>query len=244
MASLIRLSPPSFTTNAHTRADFSTLLQVVSADVLAGAAPHPGYVILARLLDLVVGSLLLLISLPVIVVLAVLVRHDSSGPILFSQTRVGRFGRPFTFYKFRTMWVDARERFPDLYTYAYTDQEVRTMYFKQIDDPRVTPFGRLLRRTSLDELPNLINVLRGEMALVGPRPEIPQMLPYYRPHQLRKFSVKPGITGVAQISGRGLLSFQETIAADLEHCQQRSLWFDVMILWRTMKCVALRVGAF
>jgi lipopolysaccharide/colanic/teichoic acid biosynthesis glycosyltransferase len=184
------------------------------------------------------------IALPPMLLVAVLIRLDSDGPILFRQTRVGQFGRPFTFYKFRTMWVDARERFPELYSYVYTDQQIKTMYFKLIDDPRLTPFGRALRKTSLDELPNLINVIRGEMSLVGPRPEIPEMLPYYDTHQLRKFSLKPGITGIAQVSGRGLLTFQETIAADLQHCEQRSPWFDVLILLRTMKCVALRIGAF
>jgi lipopolysaccharide/colanic/teichoic acid biosynthesis glycosyltransferase len=213
-------------------------------DVLGAPLPHAGYGAISRAIDLALGIGLLLLSLPILFVLAILVRLDSPGPIIFRQTRVGQHGRPFTFFKFRTMWCNARELFPELYAYAYTEQQVNTMYFKLLDDPRLTRFGRLLRRTSLDELPNLINVVMGDMTLVGPRPEIPEMLRYYRPQQLRKFSVKPGVTGLAQVSGRGILTFQETIAADLENCERRSLGFDAAILLRTIRCVALRIGAF
>lgn len=197
-----------------------------------------------RALDLVVGTIGLVFSLPVMLVLGVIIRLDSPGPIVFRQYRVGQDGRLFTFYKFRTMWVDARERFPELYRYQYSDDEIRTMYFKVLDDPRLTRFGSHLRRTSLDELPNLFNVLRGEMTLVGPRPELPEMVRYYRDDQLMKFSVRPGVTGLAQVSGRAVLPFQETIRADLEYCRRRSFWFDLTILVRTIHTCALRIGAF
>jgi lipopolysaccharide/colanic/teichoic acid biosynthesis glycosyltransferase len=203
-----------------------------------------GYHAVKRAVDIVVGVFGLAVGLPIMFILAVIIRLDSPGPIVFRQYRLGEHGRPFRFYKFRTMWVDARERFPELYAYAYTDAEIREMYFKVLDDPRLTRFGAHLRKTSLDELPNLINVLLGDMTLVGPRPELPEMLPYYTPHQLMKFSVKPGATGLAQVTGRAVLRFQQTIASDLEYCAKRSLWFDFMILVRTTKTIIQRVGAF
>jgi lipopolysaccharide/colanic/teichoic acid biosynthesis glycosyltransferase len=142
------------------------------------------------------------------------------------------------------MRVDARERFPELYAYSYTEAEISNMYFKVLDDPRLTRFGAHLRKTSLDELPNFVNVLLGDMTLVGPRPELPEMLPYYTEQQLMKFSVKPGATGLAQVTGRAVLRFQQTIVSDLEYCARRSLWFDLQILVRTLKTIVQRVGAF
>lgn len=197
-----------------------------------------------RLLDVTVAAIGLVISAPLMLLLATIIRLSSPGPVLFRQQRVGRDGGLFTFYKFRTMYVDAPERFPDLYAYQYSEEQIRTMYFKVLDDPRLTWFGEHLRKTSLDELPNLWNVLRGDMSLVGPRPELPEMLPYYQPHQLEKFTVKPGVTGLAQVTGRAVLRFQETITADLAYCKNRSLWLDWCILARTVKTVLLRVGAF
>jgi lipopolysaccharide/colanic/teichoic acid biosynthesis glycosyltransferase len=196
-----------------------------------------------RAVDMLLSPLLFVVALPLIVLLAIVVKLDSRGPAIFRQTRVGKDGQLFTFYKFRTMYVDARERFPDLYAYDYGDEEVETMFFKLASDPRCTRVGRLLRRTSLDELPNVINVLKGDMALVGPRPEIPDMLPNYRPEQLAKFTVKPGLTGLAQISGRNLLTFQETIRHDLEYVEKRTLWFDLYILFRTPIVVVQMIGA-
>ena len=209
----------------------------------APALPASYYVV-KRAVDIVISALALLLDLPLMLVIAVIIRLNSPGPALFRQCRVGKDGRLFTFYKFRTMWVDARERFPELYAYQYSEHEIGTMYFKQPEDPRLTPFGRWLRTTSLDELPNFINVLLGQMTLVGPRPEIPQMLPYYSEAQLTKFAVTPGLTGLAQISGRAILRFQETITADLEYCRQRSLRFDLWIFLMTIKSIVLRSGAF
>ena len=197
-----------------------------------------------RALEIGVGLILLVFTLPVMAAIALAIRIDSPGPVIFKQYRVGRSGRLFPFYKFRTMYADARERFPDLYAYRYDDQTVKTMRFKLIDDPRLTPLGQRLRRTSLDELPNLINVLRGDVSLVGPRPEIPEMLAYYEPWQRVKFSVKPGLTGLAQISGRGVLTLQETIAEDVRYVRDRSLWLDLRILFRTFGVIIRRQGAF
>lgn len=204
----------------------------------------PVYHVGKRALDILVGCIGTLVSAPIMLVLAIIIRLDSPGPAVFRQTRLGKGGRPFTFYKFRTMRIDARTRYPELYAYRYSPDEIATMYFKVLDDPRLTRFGRHLRKTSLDELPNFINVVRGDMSLVGPRPELPEMLPYYTTEQTMKFSVTPGLTGLAQVTGRAVLTFQDTIVADLDYCRRRSLWFDTLVLLRTIKTVILRVGAF
>jgi lipopolysaccharide/colanic/teichoic acid biosynthesis glycosyltransferase len=220
---------------------------VEEALALARAATAPprgvAYRISKRCVDIVLALILIVVTAPVVAVLALLIRLDSRGPVIFQQDRVGENGRLFRFYKFRTMRVDAPERFPQLYAYDYDQSEIDTMFFKLPYDPRCTRFGKHLRRTSLDELPNLFNVLKGDMSFVGPRPEIPQMLPYYEPHQYCKFAVRPGMTGLAQVSGRNILRFVETNAKDLEYVQQRSLRFDLTILFKTVGVVALMIGA-
>jgi lipopolysaccharide/colanic/teichoic acid biosynthesis glycosyltransferase len=206
-------------------------------------AERVGYAATKRTFDLIAGSLLLMLATPFILMLAIAIRIDSPGPAVFSQERIGRGGRRFVFHKFRTMWIDARERLPELYTYRFTADEIERMYFKHADDPRLTRFGRVLRRTSLDELPNLINVVKGDMSLVGPRPEIPEMVTYYHDDQLQKFWVKPGVTGLAQINGRNILRFQQTIAFDLEYVAGRSLLLDLKILAKTPLVVFRMWGA-
>lgn len=196
-----------------------------------------------RALDLVLTAVLIIATAPVVALLAIVVALDSPGPPIFRQRRVGRDGELFWFYKFRTMYTDARQRFPDLYAYDYTEADVDSMYFKLPHDPRLSRVGSWLRRTSLDELPNLLCVLKGDMSLVGPRPEIPEMVQYYRPEQLAKFSVKPGLTGLAQVSGRNVLRFQQTIACDLRYVARRSFWYDLGILVRTPLTVVLMIGA-
>jgi lipopolysaccharide/colanic/teichoic acid biosynthesis glycosyltransferase len=218
---------------------------VITTENRVSAPPMPFmYHAVKRAIDIVVGGLGLVVALPVMLILAIIIRIDSPGPIIFRQYRLGEDAKPFRFYKFRTMCVDARERFPELYAYSYSDSDIRDMYFKVLDDPRLTRFGAHLRKTSLDELPNFINVLLGDMTLVGPRPELPEMLPYYTEQQLIKFSVKPGVTGLAQVTGRAVLRFQQTINSDVEYCLRRSLWFDLAILIQTTKTIVQRVGAF
>jgi lipopolysaccharide/colanic/teichoic acid biosynthesis glycosyltransferase len=205
---------------------------------------HRTYDATKRVLDVLVAGLALVIFAPVMVLIAIIIRWDSAGPAVFRQQRVGQGGRIFTFYKYRTMYVDARERFPELYDYGFSAEEWRTLFYKLPEDPRLTRFGQLLRKTTLDELPNLFNVLQGDMSLVGPRPELPEYVRYYTDEQLAKFSVRSGVTGLAQTSGRGMLSVQEQISADVEYVENRSLWFDLKILFRTLQMVVLRVGAF
>lgn len=197
-----------------------------------------------RSVEIAVAITALALTWPIMLVVAWIVKRDTPGPALFGQTRVGIDQRRFTFYKFRTLYTDARTRFPELYAYRYTPEEIRTLKFKREVDPRVTPAGRWLRKSTLDELPNFWNLLKGDIALVGPRPEIPEMLAHYTPRQLAKFSVKPGITGFAQTHGRGNLSFQDTIAYDLEYVQRRSLRMDLWLIVRTLRMLLKLDGAF
>lgn len=199
---------------------------------------------LLRVFEVMLSGVILLLCLPVMAAQWGIIRSGTPGPGLFFQHRVGIGQRLFRFVKFRTMYVDARERFPHLYAYRYSPDELLSLKFKSDDDPRVTPQGRWLRRLSIDELPNFWNVLTGEMALVGPRPEIPEMLPYYKGEMLEKFMVRPGVTGLAQISGRGRLGFYETVDLDVSYVRNRSFLLDLRILIKTVTMIILRDGAF
>lgn len=239
-------------------------------------AVGPGltYRIVIRVIEIVVSTTVLLVFAPIMLAIAILM--DSPGPVLFRQVRVGVnrryhndsnwtgeerrvedwYGKPFTLYKFRSMYIDARERFPARYAYEHTDEQRYTHPMKALmgsesgaqtdgtvedlgEDPRVTPLGRWLRRTSFDELPNLFNVLWGELALVGPRPDIVENVRHYLPEHMRKLNVKPGVTGLAQVMGRGTLSFHQTNEYDIQYVDQQSLLLDLNILiktfWVTMK---------
>lgn len=199
---------------------------------------------LSTVINRLLGLLFLVLYFPLMILIALLIKIDSPGKVIFSQTRIGKKQKKFTFYKFRTMWVDADKKFPDLYKYYYSDQEIEAMKFKISNDPRLTKFGSYLRRTSLDELPNLINVVMGDMNLIGPRPEIPEMIKYYKSWQMEKFSVKPGITGLAQINGRGLLTFQQTIEYDLIYIKEKNFLMDIHTFWKTSVVVIKSIGAF
>lgn len=188
----------------------------------------------------IAGSLLLLIALsPIWLVAALLVRATSSGPVLFKQTRLGRGGQPFTCLKFRSMVEDAEDRKGTLLHL----NEVGGPVFKMRSDPRVTPVGRWLRKLSIDELPQLWNVLRGEMSLVGPRPSLPNEVAQFSSEQRLRLAVRPGITGLWQVSGRSHLSFEQWMMLDLEYIERRSVLFDTKILLRTIPAVALQRGA-
>jgi lipopolysaccharide/colanic/teichoic acid biosynthesis glycosyltransferase len=196
-----------------------------------------------RAFEITVAVSVLVVAAPLLVVIAVLIRRGTPGQALFRQQRLAVGARPFTFCKFRTHYVDAKERFPQWCAYQYSEDELAEVRLQVEDDPRVTPQGRWLRRTSLDELPNFWHVITGDMALVGPRPEMAEMLPYYHAEQLAKFSVRPGITGLAQVSGRGSLTFAETVDLDLRYVRTRSLSTDLRILLRTFLMVIRADGA-
>jgi lipopolysaccharide/colanic/teichoic acid biosynthesis glycosyltransferase len=193
-----------------------------------------------RVLDIALILLALPVLLPVVLVLAVLVRASSRGPVLFVQTRVGRAGRRFGMVKFRSMYPEAEAQRAALL--AQSDRG--GLCFKQRQDPRVTPFGRFLRRSSLDELPQLWNVLIGDMSLVGPRPALPEEVALYSPEALQRLQGLPGLTGLWQVSGRADLGFDEMLALDLAYLQSASLSADLAILMRTFGAVMGARGAY
>ena len=196
--------------------------------------------ILKRALDLFIAMLACIVLLPAAAVIALAIRLDSEGPIIFSQKRAGRHGRPFTIYKFRTMVRDAEARLSEVVSFDHLTEPV----FKLESDPRVTRIGRILRRSSLDELPQLINVLKGRMTLVGPRPEQVELVERYGPEQRIRLDVKPGITGPMQVYGRGQLTFEERLAVEREYIENLSIARDLRILSLTVSVVAGRRGAY
>ena len=193
-----------------------------------------------RALDITVAAALLVLAAPLMLLIALAIKLDSPGPVIFRQRRVGKDGRLFTFYKFRGMVADAEAR---LHEVAHLN-EVDGPIFKSRRDPRVTRVGRVLRRTSLDELPQLWNVLRGDMSLVGPRPPLPTEVTRYEPWQRDRLLVPGGITGLWQVSGRNLLGFEDMVRLDLEYITRWSLWLDLRILLRTILVVLTARGAY
>ena len=193
-----------------------------------------------RVLDIVVAAAALLLFLPLLIILALWIRLDSSGPILFVQTRVGKGGCEFPVFKFRSMYKDAETR---LHTVLSTNERSGPV-FKMRRDPRVTRAGRFLRRCSLDEVPQLLNVLRGEMSLVGPRPALPREVVLYTPEQRQRLAVTPGLTGLWQVSGRAELSFEASVALDLEYVRRQSVWLNIELLARTVPAVLTGHGAY
>jgi exopolysaccharide biosynthesis polyprenyl glycosylphosphotransferase len=192
-----------------------------------------------NLLDRLAAFAGLLVLAPLLAVVAISIRVSDRGPVFFRQPRVGHEGRTFWVWKFRTMYVDAEERKATLEELNESDG----MLFKMKDDPRIFPFGRRLRASSIDELPQLINVLRGEMSLVGPRP-LPADDGDYLGDVRRRLLVRPGITGLWQVSGRSDLSWDESVRLDLYYVDNWSLTYDLSILWRTIWVVLRRKGAY
>ena len=183
-----------------------------------------------RLLDLVLGATALVLLSPLLGLVALTVRAVDGGPILFRQTRVGLHGRPFDVVKFRSMQTDAEERLDDLQEL----NEIRGPAFKVTDDPRLTRTGRFLRATSIDELPQVWNVLRGQMSLVGPRPPLPREVEDYDLWHRRRLSMKPGITGLWQVQGRRDEDFDRWVELDLAYIDRWSIWLDFKIMLRTI----------
>jgi lipopolysaccharide/colanic/teichoic acid biosynthesis glycosyltransferase len=182
----------------------------------------------------------LLLILPFLPVLALAIKLSSPGPVLYRSIRLGRSGEPFVFYKFRSMVDGAHES----RKYVLHMNEVDGPIFKITNDPRITRVGRFLRRSSLDEIPQLWNVLRGDMTLVGPRPPIPEEVEKYEPWQRRRLDVKPGLTCLWQISGRSKLGFDEWMRLDIQYIRHQSFLLDVKIILRTLPAVVSRDGAY
>jgi exopolysaccharide biosynthesis polyprenyl glycosylphosphotransferase len=195
---------------------------------------------LKRVFDVIVGLIVLVLTIPLFLLAGLAIVLDSGLPIFFRQTRGGERARPFQMLKFRTMVRDAEARLPELVRF----DELTDPMFKLKADPRVTRVGRVLRRTSLDELPQLVNVLRGEMSIVGPRPEQLELVERYAPEHQFRLAVKPGITGPMQVYGRGELTFEERLAVEREYVENLSLARDIRILLMTLPAVLGRRGAF
>lgn len=195
---------------------------------------------LKRAFDLLLVCLALPFALPVIGLVGLAIKLDSPGPMFFKQVRVGKWGKPFYCYKFRSMYIDAEARKAELMAQNDADEVI----FKMKNDPRVTRVGRVIRKASIDEIPQLFNVLKGEMSLVGPRPPVPYEVAQYQFDQMRRLDAVPGITGLQQVSGRSELSFKRWVELDLQYISEQSLLKDIEILLKTIPAVLTGRGAY
>jgi len=203
-------------------------------------AMDPFQRLVKRLFDLIISTIGLIVAVPVLGLIAGAIKLDTAGPVIFKQNRVGKDGRVFKMYKFRSMVQGAEEHQQDVIQET-TDGKI---VHKTGQDPRVTRVGHFLRRTSLDELPQLFNILKGDMSLVGPRPELPWLVDKYEPWQRKRFEVPQGLTGWWQINGRSDKPMHLHTEDDLYYIKHYSLWLDLHILWRTVKTVISRRGAY
>jgi lipopolysaccharide/colanic/teichoic acid biosynthesis glycosyltransferase len=196
-----------------------------------------------RPLDVVAGTAVTLLFLPLIALLAVVVRLDSRGPVFFRQERLGQDGRPFRMWKFRSMYHRSDDQRHRAASSAWFAAQPSEGAYKSLTDPRITRAGRFLRRTSLDEVPQLFNVLRGEMSLVGPRPGLAYELEHYLPWYFERQCVKPGMTGLWQVSGRDRVSAKEMMTLDVRYVRERTFWLDFQILLLTLPALLGRFPA-
>ncbi|MBX7111857.1 MAG: sugar transferase [Dehalococcoidia bacterium] len=230
---------------AAARTEAFALLPAAAAPELTPASlasvPHPAYEVAKRTFDIAVASLLLVTLSPLLLVTFVIVRVTSPGPVIFRQMRSGRDGALFTCFKFRTMVSNAPEVRETLLS---SNEHYDGPVFKIRRDPRVTGVGGFLRKTSIDELPQLWNVLRGDMSLVGPRPPLPEEVMAYTPREYVRLSVRPGMTGLWQVSGRSTLSFERWMELDLEYVRTRSFMLDLRVLLLTVPAVVTGRGAW
>jgi exopolysaccharide biosynthesis polyprenyl glycosylphosphotransferase len=195
---------------------------------------------LKRFLDILVSSAALLMLSPLFLLVASLIKMEDRGPVFFAQRRVGKWGREFRMFKFRSMCVDAEQR---LQAMLAKNQHATGITFKAKDDPRITRIGKWLRKFSIDEFPQFYNVLKGDMSLVGPRPPVPREVAMYTPADRRRLEVTPGLTCFWQIGGRAEIDFPEQVRLDLQYIESQSFWLDMKILLRTVPAVLLGRGA-
>ncbi|MFC7371394.1 sugar transferase [Fictibacillus iocasae] len=184
-----------------------------------------------RMLDILGALVGLILLLPVFIIVSLLIkREDSKGPVFFKQIRIGKDGKAFYMYKFRSMVSDAEEKLAELLQY----NEIEGAMFKMKEDPRITKIGKFIRKTSIDELPQLWNVLTGDMSLVGPRPPLPREVEQYNAYHKQRLLVTPGCTGLWQVSGRNAMSFEEMVNLDIQYISKRSVFFDIKIILKTI----------
>jgi exopolysaccharide biosynthesis polyprenyl glycosylphosphotransferase len=193
-----------------------------------------------RIFDLLIALMMFPVMLPILVFTALAIKLDSRGPVIYRQERVGKWGRTFACYKFRSMFVDADAQKSELMALNEADEIV----FKMRKDPRVTRVGRIIRKLSIDELPQLFNVIKGDMSIVGPRPPVPYEVSQYQYEHFGRLDTVPGITGLQQVSGRSTVSFKRWIELDLQYIQEQSLLKDIEIILRTIPAVISGKGAY
>nr|WP_276202774.1 sugar transferase [Atopococcus tabaci] len=199
------------------------------------------YEVATRILDIVLSLLGIVFLIPLLLVISIWIKlDDPKGNVIFSQTRVGKNGEPFKMYKFRSMYSDAEQRLANLLHL----NEAEGAMFKMKEDPRVTKIGKFIRKTSIDELPQLFNVIKGEMSLVGPRPALPREVQEYSEYDRQRLQVTPGITGLWQVSGRSALTFEEMLELDLQFIRNRKISGYIKILFRTMIVVLKLENAY
>jgi len=199
-----------------------------------------GSPVIKRVFDLLVTAVVVVLAAPLLLLVAAIIKLDDGGPVIFRQTRVGRFGRRFGMYKFRSMCPNAEARLAEVLA---RNRHGDGVTFKIQNDPRLTRIGKWLRKTSIDELPQLFNVLKGDMTLVGPRPPLPREAARYTLADRRRLAVKPGITCLWQIGGRSRLDFPKQVTLDVQYIEDRNFWFDVKILVKTVPAVISGDGA-
>jgi exopolysaccharide biosynthesis polyprenyl glycosylphosphotransferase len=207
---------------------------------------------LKRTVDMLCAGLLLILTSPLFLVVAFLIKRSSPGPVFYVQERLGKDGRPFPFYKFRTMTHNSDDAIHRQFAAMFINgdrvgcerKNGNRKIYKLCQDPRVTTIGSWLRRTSLDELPQIINIIRGEMSLVGPRPPIVYEVEHYQPWHLERLKVTPGLTGLWQVSGRSSVPFEEMVRLDLHYINHWSLWLDLRILLKTLPVVVQGTGGY
>ena len=189
------------------------------------------YLIIKRLIDILGALIGIILSSPIMLIVAICIKiEDPNGPVFFSQVRNGVYPSTFKMYKFRSMYKDAEERLEEI---QHLNEQTGPA-FKIKDDPRITKVGRFIRKTSLDELPQLFNVLKGDMSLVGPRPAIPREVEKYTPYQKQRLFVKPGLTCIWQVSGRNNIEFDEWVELDIKYIKERNLWLDLKLILMTI----------
>ena len=198
-----------------------------------------GYEFLKRLFDIVVSfTALLVLAIPLLIIALIIFLGDKGNPI-FSQVRLTKEGKPFRMYKLRSMCVDAEAKFAEVQKENKSDG----LAFKSDDDPRITKIGKFIRKTSIDELPQLFNVLKGDMSIIGPRPPLPREVVLYTPHHMDRLLVKGGLSCICQTEGRSDMPFEEWVDSDIKYIENRSVGFDLKLMYKTVSAVLLRKGA-
>lgn len=200
-----------------------------SQEAIEREESKPIYNFIKRFIDIFCSSLGIILLSPVFIIVGTIIKLDSKGPVIFSQKRVGKDGKEFKMYKFRSMVVNAEE----LKKKLMHQNEMSGPMFKMKDDPRITKIGKFIRKTSIDELPQLINVLKGEMSLVGPRPSLPKEVAQFEPWMMRRLDVKPGLTCYWQVSGRNNIDFDDWMKLDIKYVEDRSVKLDIKLIFKT-----------